>query len=439
MGERPPFSRGQAWLALAAMLAIYFFSYIQRAAIPGTIFDDIQMDMGLSAATVAGLGSLFLGIYAGSQLFIGMAADRFGGRRTLLWGAILMVAGALWFPNSRSVFTLYTARVLTGLGSSFMFLSIVHEVELLFGSRRFPAVMGVVVFAGLAGGMTSTLPFSALATSQGWREALLEVGLLTALAVTGYWLVMRRLPPSDHVRVQLSYRPLRDVLFSMKNVPFMVGSMSNFSVFFVVQNVVGKKFLQDVAGLGVNRAATFVLVMAAAGACGAFLTGFWLRLSGQRRRPLLIAFGLMLLAGIALLCLTVEFQGPALCYLLAFMLMSFSMASSPIYSTVIKEINRPDCVAQSVAALNAVTYLGVSLMTALAGWILDRFESSSTLTLAGRLYPAAAYLTLFCVMGAISLFAIFCLCRVPETGPLIQAAAAGRPVPVGPQPEGDPI
>jgi hypothetical protein len=50
-----------ALVAFAAMASVYFFSYVQRTAIPGTIFDELQVDFSLAAASVAALGALLPG------------------------------------------------------------------------------------------------------------------------------------------------------------------------------------------------------------------------------------------------------------------------------------------------------------------------------------------------------------------------------------------
>ena len=407
-----------AWTALAAMLSIYFFSYFQRTAIPGTIFDEIQSEMKMSATGVATLGSLFLGIYAGSQLFIGMAVDRFGGRRVLLVGMLLMTAGALWFPLARTVSGLYAARALTGFGASFMYLSIVHEVATLFDARRFPAVLGIVLFVGYAGGMTATLPFAALVKVAGWRESLLGLALVLALCGLASWLLLRRMPGSRHVPVKLSWRPLAEVIFSRQNAPLIVACLMNFSVYFVIQNVVGKKFLQDVVGLSITRAASFVLIMAGVSAAAVFFSGFWLRLSSHRRKPVILSFAGLLILGGLLLSVAVGVKAPPFVFLAAYILMAASVGSSTIASATIKELNRPDCVAQSVAVLNGFSYVGVSLLSALAGKILDRFEARSTVTSAGRLYPPEAYLTLFITLTVLSVLSLIALTRVRETAPI---------------------
>jgi len=42
---------------LVCMLAVYFFSYFQRVAVPGTVFDEIQATFGVTATAVTALGA----------------------------------------------------------------------------------------------------------------------------------------------------------------------------------------------------------------------------------------------------------------------------------------------------------------------------------------------------------------------------------------------
>ena len=100
------------------MLAIYSLAYFQRTGIPGTIFDELQHDFDLSASAVTALGSIFVYVYAAMQLVVGIAADRYGGRRTLLFGSVVMCVGQVMFPCAHSTTTLFASRVLIGFGSA---------------------------------------------------------------------------------------------------------------------------------------------------------------------------------------------------------------------------------------------------------------------------------------------------------------------------------
>ena len=124
-------------IMLASMITLYFFSYLQRVAVPGTIFNELQLDFNASAVAITALGALFLYVYGFWQIFAGMLADRFGGLRMLLIGGLLMTVGALVFPLARSLPLLYTTRVLVAFGASFMYISLIKEIDTLFDRRHF--------------------------------------------------------------------------------------------------------------------------------------------------------------------------------------------------------------------------------------------------------------------------------------------------------------
>jgi sugar phosphate permease len=77
-------SRRLARVAFAAMLAVYFFGFFNRSAVPGTIFNELQQEWHLSASAIVSLGSVYLWIYGSMLLVAGVSVDRFGGIRRLV-------------------------------------------------------------------------------------------------------------------------------------------------------------------------------------------------------------------------------------------------------------------------------------------------------------------------------------------------------------------
>ena len=69
---------------ILAMAGLYFFSFFQRVAIPGAIFNDIQTEFSISAEEVTRLSAIYLFVYAVMQPFAGLLADRFGGVRVVV-------------------------------------------------------------------------------------------------------------------------------------------------------------------------------------------------------------------------------------------------------------------------------------------------------------------------------------------------------------------
>jgi len=403
-------------VALVAMLVLYFFAFFQRAGIPGTIFNELQQDFQMSAFAVAGLGAVFFYVYAGMQLVVGMAADRYGGGRALLFGSGFMCAGALLFPLTHSVATLYASRLLIGFGSSFIFLSIVKEVDVLFASRHFVNLMGVVLMVSYAGSIAATLPFERAVHAFGWRDSLMGVGVLTVAALIVAWAVLRRVNHAAPRPTGVPVRLLWDVVRNSRSRPLLVCALINFPVVFAIQSVLGKKFLEDSVGLSPAKAATFVLVMALmcglAGLCG----GPALRLTGQRRKPLLIVGAAAILLSALLMLAGVLLNAPGWLFLVAYVLLALSTIASPASVATMKELNRPGAVGVAISVQNAVVYVGVGILGNVGGAILDLFRDGAQVTESGIAYPAAAYATFFGVLSTLGLFSLLAaMLFVPET------------------------
>ena len=83
---------------LLCLSGIYFMSFFQRVAVPGTVFDEVQSEFGLSASGVAALGTLYLYLYGALQPLAGILSDSWGAGRTVLLSGLLLSVGAVAFP-----------------------------------------------------------------------------------------------------------------------------------------------------------------------------------------------------------------------------------------------------------------------------------------------------------------------------------------------------
>lgn len=402
-------------VAFAAMALIYSLAYFQRTGIPGTIFDQLQRDFQLSASAVTALGAVFVYVYAGMQLVAGIAADRYGGRRTLLFGGGIMCGGALLFPCAHSTDMLFASRVLIGFGSSFVYLSIVKEVDTLFAPRHFAGLLGLAMLASYSGNIAATLPFERAVHRFGWRDTLLAVALVTLAAEVLAWLALRRLNHVPIRRGQIPLAQLREVVCNRRTWALLACGMINFPIAFVIQGVLGKKFLEDVVQLTSADAAGFVLVMAAVCGTAAVCGGPALRLTGQRRKPVILCATGMILASATLMFSAVLTAAPAWVFLAAYVLLALASVGSPATSATMKELNRPDVVALSISVLNSATYVGVGVLGNAAGTILDAFGPRQVLEVR-IVYPTIAYATLFAGLAGLALVStLVTIFLIPET------------------------
>jgi len=411
-----PYRRRSLLLVLLAMSLIYFFSYFHRVAVPGQIFDDIQSSMRLSAAAVTALGAIFFYVYAAMQFPMGMAVDRWGGMRMLLAGGLVMCIGSIVFPLSRSVWLLYASRAVTAFGASFMYLCLVREIDALFEPRQFPKLLGLVLLIGYSGGVAGTAPFQYFASHAGWRSALLAVGILSLLTLGSVWLLLRGFRHPRPRGRPISLRPVADILLNRRSLPLLVCAAINFPVYFVIQSTLGKKFLQDVAGLSSGWASNLTFVMMLATAILVPLAGFSLHLTGHRRRPFVVLTAALVLAAALLMLAGVRFGWGGWLFLLCYLMLSVSTALTPGVLSAMKELNRPDAVALSIGVYNTLAYVGVAMLANVSGVVLDQYRHRAVVTAAGIVYPPEAYMVIFVMLSALGLVSVASSLLVPETG-----------------------
>ncbi len=421
-------NRRLAKYALLSMVGMYFASFFLRSAIPGTIFNDLQKEWNLSASAVVGLGSIYLWVYGSMQLVVGITADRFGGARTLLVGGIILAVGATASPFATTPGMLYATRALTAIGDSFVYLCIIKEVSLLFEQRRFALLVGVVQFFGPLGGMMAMLPFDRAAHFFGWRHALLAAGVFTCGVVVVNYLILPKLDPFVPHTTKFTLRPVWEIFCHRPNWPMFVCALINFPVYFVVQIGIGKKFIQDFVGLEPAQAATFTLIMMTVSAVVALGSSFLLRHTGGKRKPWLILSIGMLLGAVLLLLTGVYFKLSAWVFLTGYILLAISNIASPIGTTVVKELNEHRYVAQALALINTIAYLGVAMVMVMSGTVLDLFKGGAVQSATGVLvYPPRAYEAVFIIYGLLAIVSMVATMFVHETHNPQPADEMGEP------------
>jgi MFS family permease len=417
-------------LILVSMIAVYFFSFFQRVAVPGTIFDELQRTFAVSAGVVTGLGTIYLYIYGAMQPVTGILADRFGAGRVVLIGGALMSAGAVLFPLATTLPLLYAARALVGLGASMIYVSIAKAIDGLFGAEHFVVLLGLTIFLGYSGGLAATVPFELAVGAVGWRAALLAAGVICAAAVAGAFLLFRRTGQLQGRPGGNSWRAIVAVAGNRHSWPNLAISLGNFAVYFLVQGMIGKKFLTDYGRLTSSAAASFTGLMMLTTMCMALGGGFLSRLCGNRRKPLVIAAVSCVLLSVCLMLLLLRFDAGGGWFLPCYILLACSSIGSAAGGALMKELNPPEAVGTSVGILNTSCYLSVAVVGSVAGMIMDRFQDRTVQTATAVVYPKEAYESIFLFCLALSAGALVMACLVREThGRNVSASAARPPAP----------
>ena len=401
------------WTLLACGTGMYFFANMQRVAIPGAIFSQLQAEFQASASAVTGLGSSFMYIYAFNQLIIGMLIDRYGGIRVILYGGLVFCLGSLVFPLSHSLPMLYIGRVLTGFGASALYLSLIKEIMRCF-DRNYPIMVSIMILFGYAGGIAANAPFVAVAAEIGYRSVLLVMAMLSLVLYFGFAGARLSLVlPAVKRDVALRLSNFAGVLKLRHNFCLFIFTGINWGLYYVIQTVLGKKFLEDFGGLAPMTAATVLSFLGLISASCGFLFAVLSRLLGNRRRIFCRLAGVVSIGSFGALTAMVflDWRTPMLSVL--FCLLSLTGSMSSIAIPLLRETNPEEQVGLAISFMNFGFFLAVAFFGNLTGLLMDAFAPE--LVEGVLVYGRASYLAVFAVLFFFSGLVFVCSLRMRET------------------------
>ncbi len=288
---------------LLPFAAGYYLSYLFRS-INALIAGDLTAELGLTAADLGLLTSVYFMIFAAVQLPFGVLLDRCGPR--LIQSALLVVAGigSLVFALADGVFTLMLGRTLIGLGVAVALMAGLKAIVLWFPPERIALANGWFVMLGALGALTATGPAELAIRAIGWRGLF---AVLAALSAAAALLVLVATPeahnrPGAAPSSKLSlWRVYQDVRF-WRIAPL---SATGIGTSWSLQGLWAAPWLRDVAGLGRPSVVEHLTIMAVALAGGALLLGSLadrLRRAGVRTELILMStLALSMSAQLALL------------------------------------------------------------------------------------------------------------------------------------------
>lgn len=189
----------RAWAVWAVGLFAYLVAVMHRTAF-GVAGLDAAARFDAGPAALSGFVVLQLLVYAGLQVPAGVLLDRFGARRLVVVGALIMAAGQLLLGLSTTLPLAVIARVLVGAGDALTFVSVLSVVTAWFPARRVPLMTQLTGLLGQFGQILSAIPLAALLHGPGWTTAFVSAGALGIVAAVAVFVVMRDRPPGAPAR-----------------------------------------------------------------------------------------------------------------------------------------------------------------------------------------------------------------------------------------------
>jgi MFS family permease len=171
-----------SWTVWIGGLIIYVVGVFQRFTLSVAAVDALDR-LGITAAGLSALAVVQVAVYAATQIPVGMLADRFGYRRLLIAGGLLMAAGQTAVAFAHGLPLAVGGRLIVGLGDGLMFVCMARLVAGWFPPRRNPLMLQITAMIGQLGAIASAVPMVFLLRIGGWTTSFLVAAGAGALSV----------------------------------------------------------------------------------------------------------------------------------------------------------------------------------------------------------------------------------------------------------------
>ncbi len=183
----------RAYLVWGTGVAAYVVAVVHRTSLGVTGLETADR-FGASASVLASFAVVQLFVYAALQVPVGVLLDRWGSRRLIALGAVVMAAGQLLLAVTTSVPGALLARILVGAGDAMTFISVLRLVPAWFPAARIPVITQVTGLTGQLGQVISAVPLTALLHASGWTTTFISAATLGAVVAVAALIGVRDSP-----------------------------------------------------------------------------------------------------------------------------------------------------------------------------------------------------------------------------------------------------
>ena len=174
------FGRYTGELSLAVVTITYLVAVAQRSSL-GVAAIEASNRFDVNAAALSSLGVVQLAVYAAMQVPVGILLDRYGPKRTLVLGALIMFVGQGVVAFSSEFPLAVVGRMLVGFGDAFTFISLIRVVNSWFSGTRASLFQQLAANIGQLGQVMSAIPFHFMLQQIGWSPAFAILASLSLL------------------------------------------------------------------------------------------------------------------------------------------------------------------------------------------------------------------------------------------------------------------
>ncbi len=363
-----------AWSVWTVGLAAYIVAVLHRTSF-GVAGLDAAQRFEIPASVLAGFTVLQLLVYAGLQVPAGVLLDRFGARRLIVTGALIMAAGQVVLAFAEQVGIAYLGRALVGAGDALTFISVLRLVAAWFPAHRVPVLNQLTGLTGQVGQVLSAVPLVAVLHGRGWTTAftgVAAVGLVVALVAAVAIHDAPGVPVTHGTRVD-AVQVGRDVRIAWQHPGTRLGLWTHFSTQFsptVFALMWGYPFLVSGEGRTPMTAGRLLTAMVAVGIISGPVVGVLVQRHPLRRSWLVLT---VVAANAAAWTAVLAWPGRAPLWLLTLFVMALATGgpASMIGFDFARTFNPPNRLGTATGIVNLGGFVASLLTILLVGVLLD--------------------------------------------------------------------
>ena len=368
-------SKVNRWVSWGILVFGFVIVFFHRLAI-GSVADQLMLDLKLDSVQIANLAAMTFYGYALMQLPVGIMVDTIGVRKICTIGMAVTAVGSFIFGFSHLIYLSYFARLLVGLGTSVIIVSVMKLQATLFPQNMYSTLSGLTSLFGNFGAFFATIPLTFIALNYGWRDTFVILGVITVALSAAIFMFVKE-TPKDNNSGKINIREgVKFVLTNKKNYPcffimvFFVGSLT------AVLGLWGNGYLKTVYHMNSEKAAYYLSFITYGFIIGAPIVGKISDMLGGEIKKIMI-FGS---AGYALLWLyiLVIFKGqpPVSQWPVIFFLMGLMIICHILVFSNVKNVNPLKYTGIAISVVNIGEFVGSGIISMTMGYLIKNLKGS---------------------------------------------------------------
>jgi predicted MFS family arabinose efflux permease len=328
----------------------------------------LASEFSLSPQQLGLFAAAFHFSFAGLQLFMGMAIDVYGPRRTIVAVFPLAIAGSLVMAAAPSYPVLIFGQVLTGIGCGPAFLVCTVFIARSFEPGRFAAVNGAALGIGSVGLLLTGTPLAWIIEAASWRAGFVALAAIAAMAWLAIFVFVRdgtdTGTPRQELNVLAALRGYGEIFRLPHTLGIVALALTTYSSFMTLRGLWLGPLLIERHGFSLVQAGNVAIAISVVGMIGPPLFG---RVDpGEERRRRWIMTCALASAGIFLvMALNLSAAADVVLALVVSLLAGFGTLQ---YADV-RSAYPPHMTGRAMAVFTMAMFLGVAVMQWVTGGV----------------------------------------------------------------------